>query len=168
VIERATKLLAPNLMISRHYVNVENGQTVGLLVVHCGDAHDMVGHYPVQCSRADGWNLTTAKQASWHIGERTFNGMEYSFVLPPASRNEVAHTITIDNFLLRPNNKIMKDMDELSAAIIGAAGQAAGAGQIQVSFYDSTLTAEERHAIVEEILSGYRPVIDAILAEIPS
>src|SRR5688572_20380188 len=38
---QAVRMLDPNLLVSRRYVNVENGQSAGLLLVHCADAHDM-------------------------------------------------------------------------------------------------------------------------------
>src|SRR5260221_10175017 len=43
---QALTMLRPNVMLSRRYVNVENGTTVGLLLVHCSDAHAMSGHFP--------------------------------------------------------------------------------------------------------------------------
>ncbi len=168
VIARAVQLLAPNVLISRRFVDVEDGRTAGILIVHCADAHDMVGHFPLRCYPADGWNLTDSREVSWKFGDRDITAMEYSFVLPPASAAESQHTITVENFLLRPNGKILRDMDSLSDSIMGAQGQASGAGQIQVYFTDSNLSAADRESIFHDFVKGYRPLIDAILADIPS
>ena len=46
---QALTVLRPNVMISRHYVNIETGASVSLMLVHCVDAHSMVGHYPGRC-----------------------------------------------------------------------------------------------------------------------
>jgi hypothetical protein len=166
VLARAVKLLAPNIMISRRYTNVENGLSAGLLAVHCPDAHDMVGHYPPRCYPADGWDLVSKREITWRLGDKTMPAMEYTFVLPPAAPGQPAHTITIENFLMQPN-AVLRDMEELSSSIMGARGQAAGAGQIQVYFYDTRLTEAQRAAAFQELVNGYRPVIEAILADIP-
>ncbi len=167
VLARAVKLLAPNVMISRRYTNVENGETAGLLAVHCPDAHDMVGHYPPRCYPADGWDLQSQRQVTWQFDGKTMDAMEYKFTLPAPSPEEPTHTIVIENFLMRPGSVLM-DMDSLSSAIMGARGQAAGAGQIQVYFFDSALSESQRAAIFQELVDGYHPVIQAILADIPS
>src|SRR5580700_9447343 len=54
---RALTVLQPNVLISRDYLNVENGLHAGVLFVHCSDAHHMVGHFPTRCYPADGWQL---------------------------------------------------------------------------------------------------------------
>jgi Protein of unknown function (DUF3485) len=167
VLARAVKLLQPNIMISRQYTNVENGQTAGLLAVHCPDAHDMVGHYPPRCYPADGWDLESQRQITWQFDGKTMEAMEYKLTLPAPSPDEPTHTIIVDNFLMRPGS-VLRDMDSLSNSIMGARGQAAGAGQMQIYFFDSTLDEAQRAAIFQELVDGYHPVIQAILADIPS
>src|SRR6478736_6072067 len=46
---QAMSVLDPNVIISRRYVNVESGLSAGFLLVHCADAHDMAGHFPLRC-----------------------------------------------------------------------------------------------------------------------
>jgi hypothetical protein len=168
VLARALNLLSPNVMISRNYTNVQNGQALGFLAEHCSDAHDMVGLYPLRCYPADGWDLQSSRPLDWQVGDRTMVGMEYTFVMPAPSAGETAHTITIENFLLRPNGHVLRDMDSLTASILGAQGQASGAGQLQLYFNDCTLTPEQRQAIFQDFMTAYRPLVDAILADIPS
>jgi len=69
---------------------------------------------------------------------------------------------------MRPGGQVLKDMDSLSDSIIGVTGQASGAGQVQVCFFDSSLSDEQEQAIAQALVGGYKPVIDAILANIPS
>ncbi len=53
----ATELLKPNKLVQRRYTNTETGEWFELLVVHCGDVRDMIGHYPPVCYPAHGWSL---------------------------------------------------------------------------------------------------------------
>ena len=53
----ATELLKPNKLVQRRYTNTETGEWFELLVVHCGDVRDMIGHYPPVCYPAHGWTL---------------------------------------------------------------------------------------------------------------
>ena len=168
VIARAMNVLTPNVMINRQYINVETGKSVGFMAVHCADAHDMVGHYPLRCYPADGWDLEASRQLAWQFDGRAMVGMEYTFVLPPTTAGGNAEHITIDNFLLRPNGQVLRDMDSLSGSIMGAQGQASGAGQLQIIFYDTAVSPDERQAIFQQFMQGYRPLIDAILANLPS
>src|SRR5258708_22176717 len=42
-------VLRPDVMISRRDLDVETGLYAGAVLVHCADAHDMAGHYPMRC-----------------------------------------------------------------------------------------------------------------------
>jgi Protein of unknown function (DUF3485) len=164
---RAIKLLEPNVLISRRYTNVENSQAAGFTLVHCADAHDMVGHYPLRCYPAAGWDLQSSRELPLRIGDRNVIAMDYVFTMKPGTEDSNAHTITVINLLLRPDGQILRDMDALSKSIMGASGQASGAGQVQIYFYDDPLAQEYAAAIAEVLLTGYVPVINAILANVP-
>lgn len=161
---QALTVLKPNVMLSRHYVNVENGHTAGLLLVHCGDAHHMVGHFPLRCYPANGWELRGSCSRDWAVGGLLIAGTEYEFhkELPGPGGGE--QSIVVANCLLRPGNKILRDMDSLSKTIIGAGGSSSGAGQIQI-YFDSAVPQAQRDAAIMSLIQGYRPVIEAILAE---
>src|SRR5688572_18549062 len=72
---RAISVLDPNVIISKRFLNVENGVTAGFLLVHCGDAHDMVGHYPMRCYPAQGWTLKSQRQRDWVLDGLAVTGM---------------------------------------------------------------------------------------------
>ena len=163
---QAINTLRPNVIISRRYVNLETGASVGLLIVHCADAHHMVGHYPLRCYPLSGWELQTSQKRDWNAADRKITGMEYHFTmssedagLGPAGQEK---TITVANFLLRPG-MILRDMDGLSKSIVGAAGPSLGAGQIQV-YCQSDMPQAQLDAAVKALIEGYRPVLDAILS----
>lgn len=162
---QALSVLNPNVMISRRYVNAETGATAGLLLVHCGDAHHMVGHFPLRCYRAQGWQVQSAQPRDWTVGNLRMTGTEYAFHRDSIGSGAGAgeQSIVVANCLLRPGGKILRNMDDLSATIVGAGGSSSGAGQMQV-YFDASVPPAQRNAAIISLLNGYRPVIDAILA----
>lgn len=53
----AVEMLQPNKLIQRRYTHADTGEWFELLIVHCGDVRDMIGHYPPVCYPAHGWTL---------------------------------------------------------------------------------------------------------------
>ncbi len=51
---QAQQLLRPNALLSRTY-RKPGGPRVQVLLVHCSDARDMIGHYPPICYPSSGW-----------------------------------------------------------------------------------------------------------------
>jgi hypothetical protein len=164
---QAIRVLDPNLMISRSYVNVENGLRAGFMFVHCSDAHDMAGHFPLRCYPARGWDGTASRQRDWQVGEWVVTGMEYEFLAPETKDGATERaSIVVANFLLRPGGQVFREMDGMTRSIIGAGGQSAGAAQLQIHF-DSGVPKEKRDAAIVALVKGYKPVIDAVLADLP-
>ena len=160
---QALAVLKPNVMISRRYTNVENGTVAGLMLVHCGNAHHMAGHFPLRCYPARGWVVRGAEPRDWNAAGVVITGSEYHFSMDSLSNGEGEQSIVVVNCLLRPNGQILRDMDSMSRTIIGAGGAASGAGQLQV-YFDASVPRAQRDAAVEAILGGCKPLIEAILA----
>jgi hypothetical protein len=158
---QAMTVLRPNVMISRRYVNVENGATAGVLLVHCADAHAMAGHFPLRCYPARGWNLVRSRPRDWQAGDLRVTGTEYEFTLDDQETRTTSN-IVVANCLLRPG-MILRDMDGMTRSILGAGGQALGAAQVQV-YFDSAVSEAKRDEAIVALLKGYRPVIDAVVA----
>ena len=161
---QAVQVLAPNLMVSRRFVNVENGTEAGLMLVHCADAHDMAGHFPLRCYPAAGWELRASRPRVWNVGDLKIAGFEYDFTHPPAGDGRPL-AITVANALFRPAGQIFPDMGGMTRSIVGAGGQSSGAGQVQV-YFDRPSSQDQRDAAVVSLLAGHRPVLNAILADI--
>jgi hypothetical protein len=161
---QAMTVLRPNVMLSRRYVNIENGQGAGVLLVHCSDAHAMAGHFPLRCYPARGWDVQDAKPRDWEVDGLKITGMEYTFTLPAeeAIASHEPQTMIVANCLLRPG-QVLRDMDAMVKSVIGAGGQASGAGQVQV-YFDARVPAEDRDAAIVTLLSSYKPVIETILS----
>lgn len=158
---QALTVLKPNVMLSRRFVNVENGTVATVMLVHCGDAHHMVGHFPGRCYPSRGWEVRSAEARDWAAGELRLHGMQYQFANESPGRGE--RSLVVDNCLLRPGGNSLRTMQELSGTLGGALGTSSGAGQIQVIFQSDVPDAEREQA-VRTLLDGYRPVIEAILA----
>lgn len=162
---QALTVLRPNVMLSRRYLNVENGTTAGFMLVHCSDAHAMVGHFPLRCYPARGWKVKTVKSREWQVGDLHVNGMECEFAINETGVAGSAQSIVVANFLLRPGGKILRDMDELTASLLTAGGHAEGAGQVQV-YFDAQVPQADRDAAILALVQAHRPVIDSILADV--
>ena len=159
---QALSLLKPAVMISRRYLNVENGAVAGLMLVHCSDAHDMAGHFPLRCYPAQGWSLRSSQPRDWELEGLKLTGTEYEFVLNDEPGRGPQH-IYVANCLFRPGGQVLRDMNGLARSIVGAGGEATGAGQMQIDF-DGDVPREQRDAAIRTLAGGYRPVLDAILA----
>lgn len=161
---QALTVLRPNVMISRRYTNVETGATSGVLAVHCSNAHDMVGHFPKRCYPAAGWKLESSESRDWSVGDLQMHGMEYHFTRPPADIANTAAAMVVVNCLLRPSHRVLRDMSEMTESLVGAGGESSGSGQIQI-YFDAAVPREKRDAAVVELMTGYRPFIDSVLAD---
>ena len=161
---RAVTVLQPNVLISRDYLNVENGLHAGVLFVHCSDAHHIVGHFPARCYPADGWQLVRSGPVDWHAGNLRLTGTEYEFFMQEIGEDfSGQQRIIVDNCLLRPGGLVLRDMDGVSRSIIGATGQSTGAAEIQF-YFAATVGKTQRDQAISELTAGYRPLIDAVLA----
>src|SRR5688572_23609198 len=63
----ATKLLKPNVIVSRRYAEMLTGRRVDFLLVQCTDARDIVGHYPPICYVTHGWTQESAEPRDWEV-----------------------------------------------------------------------------------------------------
>jgi hypothetical protein len=161
---QALNVLRPNVMLSRRYVNLENGCNAGFLLVHCSDAHAMAGHFPLRCYTARGWDVQGSRPRDWKVDSLLLSGMEYTFSLDGEGMgSKGARSIIVANCLFRPGGKVLRDMDAMIKSVIGAGGQASGAGQMQI-YFDAGVPQNERDAAVVALAGGYKEVIEAILS----
>jgi hypothetical protein len=75
----AVELLRPNKLLQRRYVNTENNAWFELLIVHCGDVRDMLGHFPPVCYPAHGWDLDGRKTVGVQVGQFEADAVFYTF-----------------------------------------------------------------------------------------
>ena len=134
--KEAIKLLHPNAILSRSYVNTKTKQSVSLLLVHCRDARDMAGHYPPVCYPANGWVKKKTRTMSWQVNPSlTVPVAEYEFAmwLPSSSR-----TMRVVNTLILPDGTLSPNMSEVRKAGADYQTHFFGAGQLQLVFGEYT------------------------------
>ncbi|HTL30735.1 MAG TPA: exosortase-associated EpsI family protein [Tepidisphaeraceae bacterium] len=161
---QAVSTLKPNMAISRNYTNVETGAVAGFLLIHCQDAHHMVGHFPSRCYPSQGWTPVSSQPRDWVADDFHMTGTEYVFEKDELGIESSSQTVVVANCLFRPGHQVLRDINGLVRSIVGARGTGTGAAQLQI-YYDSSVPKEQRDAAIVSLLRGCRPAIDAILAD---
>lgn len=96
----AIELLQPNAILSRDYINDQAREAASLLIVNCGDARDMMGHYPPICYPSQGEEIEKEHTQArvWHLPDMDVRGMEYHFApKSPTDQEQVVY-----NFFVMP------------------------------------------------------------------
>ncbi len=156
----AQKLLKPNAYVQRHYTS-PGGPTVHLLVVHCGDARDMIGHYPPICYPSAGWEPTEPPNRDVTL---SVNGMslpvrEYGFKgYLEGGREDV---IRIFNAFVLPDGAITREIDDIHRQSERLSVAVQGVAQMQV-ITSGRLSDEDAIAAAEEILGGLGAMFEAL------
>lgn len=160
----AIKLLKPNKILQRRYVDVASGQTISLLVVHCGDMRDMRGHYPPVCYPAHGWTMRSADTTSFSTRGQQYPGAEYEFtrVVGGAERD-----MEIFSFFILPDGEIAPDMDALNRAAGRRSMTGLGAAQVQI-IGGEDLPPKEQRELIDEFVRGIEHTIRVIAEGVSS
>ncbi|MGA2496508.1 MAG: exosortase-associated EpsI family protein [Tepidisphaeraceae bacterium] len=156
----AVKLLRPNVMIQRRFVNSATGEYASLLIVHCKDARDLNGHWPPVCYPAQGFTMDRQIDRDWALAGRKIPGREYTFSRTDGLRTSSLH---VYGLLLLPASGAVRDMRDIGGAAADFLRQFYGASQIQLVMDDS-LPADRRDRIFLEIMEANMPIIDALTA----
>jgi len=150
----AVKLLRPNAIVSRRYERIPNGPTVTLIMVHCSDARDMVGHYPPICYPSAGWSFRgsrSGREAVLSLAGRSAPAMVYEFTRRDALGHEGG--IRVANAFVLPDGSVSPAIDDVYAQSERLAESVRGATQIQIITSTAVPDAAAAHA-AEEILAG--------------
>jgi hypothetical protein len=154
----AVKLLKPNVILSRRFTEFGSGRSVTLLVVHCQDARDILGHFPPVCYVQQGWTPISRSPRDWGVAGMTIQGTQYRFRRPEQLDGEVV----IDNFMILPGGKTARDMDDVEESAKHWTLKHFGAGQVQL-IYDPHLTEQDRQEIFSLLLSQAQPLLAAMM-----
>jgi|GEM_PF-407971 len=131
----ATELLASNTILSRRYDSLSGDAPVSLMVVHCFDARDMLGHHPPVCYVGSGWRVEHQEVArfapewlnKFSLSDASFN--EYRMRRGVGSQ---VHGLRIRQFLVLPDGQLSPDMEEASRIAGSSTMRHLGAGQVQM------------------------------------
>lgn len=156
----AIAMLRPNVILSRRFTHRVTGRSASFLLVQCQDARDMYGHFPPVCYVNQGWRKTSAEPRDWAVGGLTVCGTEYEFAY---STFDQFSAIAIADFMMMAGGQVVRDLDGVNAAAADARRRFYGAGQVQV-ICDANVPRAERDEVVEQLVAGHRPILEAILA----
>ncbi len=154
----AQRLLRPNAILSRTYRDPE-GRQATVMLVHCRDTRDMIGHYPPICYPAHGWRTERepapaelVDNATWYRFTRQSQGQQVDLL--------------ILNYLEAPGVGRVADMDTLRSLAEVRQTRGLGAAQIQILF-ESDAEPADQQAVVEEFERVLAPVV-ARIRELPT
>lgn len=184
----AMKLLDPNALRNIRFIDFSPeglegpDRRVSLMIVQCGLAKDMLGHFPPRCYPARGATLIEpASPRQWTVGEGddalTIEGMEYHFIEPDpmradrvveseqAPRPVSGRRRVVLNFMIVPGYGIARDMKEVERSAEDYQERHRGAAQVQLVFDPSADLPDrlERDRIFRELLTPTLPAMRALM-----
>jgi len=155
------KILRPNVAMriqfraEHHYM-----RPVEFLMIQCRDARDLAGHFPPECyPSVNGYVLEESIPREWAADGLSIPGMEYHF---KTSASLDADAVIIYHFMILPDGRIVREMDEIYKAGADYMRRHHGAAQCQVFFGQQDLTDEDRDLAFEEIIAAHAPLIRAM------
>jgi hypothetical protein len=154
----AVELLRPNTYLSRQYQDVRTGRVFSLLVVHCEDARDLIGHYPPVCYAAHGWSMRSKVRAERSVDGETFPVTDYAFT---STRVDRTSDLRIDNFMILPDGQICRDMDGVERAAQDYRRKHFGAAQVQL-VTDSQWDEADRVELFGQVMRAAGPLLREI------
>lgn len=156
----AMSILKPNVMISRHFVNLRTGDEASVLLVQCVDRRDLLGHYPPVCYPGQGWTITSDKDWNIRLKDIFIPAKLYKLV---KSGPDKAERMIVANFMIVPDGRLVRDMTGLGNRSARKTHNQFGAAQMQV-VVPGYLTAKVRQQIFRELVTGHLSLIQAIAA----
>jgi hypothetical protein len=157
--EATVTLLKPDVLVSRRYENLRTGETASVLFVACGDARDLLGHYPPICYPAHGTALTAAAPRDWTVGSLVIRGVRYRFRGHGGSPSQ----FVVDNFMVLPSGGFGRDMDAVDRVARDPAWRRFGAAEVQIAT-DATMDDSRRDEVFRTLAASYAPLFRTFTA----
>lgn len=126
----AVELLHPNAILSRRYEKIPSGPVVNMLIVHCSDVRDMLGHYPPVCYPSNGWSAQGGESATIVLNGREVSARMYEFDRTVAGGRTVG--IRIFNFFILPDGQFRGEMVDIYEQSERLALSIKGVAQVQL------------------------------------
>ena len=148
----AQQLLRPNAILSRSYA-APGEPTMHILVIHCGDARDMIGHYPPVCYPSSGWMSRDPQAADrvLRVLDQEFPMREYCFSRARHLAGE--DSIRIFNTFVLPDGLVTPKIEAINRQSERLAVTKRGVAQVQVIMM-ATVPVEQAQAAAAELLNG--------------
>lgn len=149
----AQKLLRPNAIFSRRYVR-SDGAWAHILIVHCSDARDMIGHYPPICYKATGYVAADPgyrpEQAVWLRSGSTLPVRAYRF---RRASDRGTTEIQIFNAFILPEGTTTRNIEDINRQSERLAISVQGVAQLQV-ITSGAMPREDALDATTELLVG--------------
>lgn len=160
----AQKLLRPNAMLSRTYSQI-NRPSVHLVVVHCSDARDMIGHYPPICYPSSGWvDMPVLDNAYSGISVASTELPVRQYLYRRMGENGTEARIRIFSAFILPDGTVTRDIDDINEQSERLAVSIQGVAQLQLITDASTDYAAAATA-AGELLSGMPELLTSLGVE---
>jgi len=153
----AVNALAPNVLVSRRFLDQRTGRTVTALLVQSRVAGRIAGHYPSVCYPGKGWKVLSEKVDEWQLDGEDVRGTRYRF---RASTDGVSE-ITVVSLLLAPGRAPMVDRSEFTELAQDFRRSEYGGATFQLLFESPLPEATERE-LVRPFLEAFSPVLRAV------
>lgn len=158
---QAQALLRPTAILSRHYVNRATGEACLVMLVHCGDARDMLDHYPPNCYPGQGWTLQSSAPDKLATTFGTIKATDYEF---SRGRFGTSTAAMVTNAMLLPDGTTAADMAGVESVMGAQSLRFYGVAQLQV-FFDNAIAPARRRDIVLEMVEAHRNSILAVVRQ---
>ena len=155
----AQEILRPNAILSRRYRELGTGLEAILVIVHCSDTRDMLGHWPPVCYPANGWRLEDERERSFECsvgGADSVELREYDFY--QNMNIGVRRDIRVFNCFILPNGEIASDFSELRQLAGRTHSSVLGVAQVQIVIAQPMSASQEQRTI-SELLNGIDQLI---------
>jgi len=163
----AVRLLKPNIILSRHYVQiVTTGRplTADLLIVQCRDSRDMTGHYPPICYRNIGYEKVHAEYLGpIDVGGQAVRYTEYHFEKYSHGRQQ---KLCVYNFFVVPGRGAVPDIGDVNQAAEHYERRFFGAAQFQVLMPVEMMTPRHvREEVFASLLRSHAGLIGTLKSD---
>ncbi len=159
--EAAQQLLRPNKLLQREYTNTFTRESFSVLIVHCADVRDMMGHYPPKCYPSSGWDLDSVSQETIERSE----GGPIPITRYVVSREDDAmkHSRVIANTFLVPRADDPLGRDDRALDTVTRTRWSSGLGAAQVQIItDAKMDPATRAQIERSVAESLEGIIGAV------
>ena len=158
--KEAQKLLRPNAILSRIYTSA-GAPTTWVVVVHCSDARDMIGHYPPICYPSAGWREDDVAEPDCNLTADACNIPVHQYRFSRVGEGGRPEMIRIFNAFILPDGRVTRQIEEINRQSERLAVSVQGVAQLQVITSATTPLTEAIDA-ANEILGGMSVMLDAL------
>jgi hypothetical protein len=156
----AIALLSPNKILERRYIDPNTGAAFTLLIVHCGDVRDMIGHYPPVCYPAHGWKPGASSPVAIEINGEKAWAVKYDFT---HTDELFERHMNVTNFFVIPEEgaTLFSDMKAVERASRSSETGGLGVAQFQIVMSEDA-SPQWREMVIHETLLAVAPAVKTI------